>query len=110
MPLDPDKTFVDLTQGEVRIKAEDIGSYIFYTNSMKILVTVKGGNTDSGIVNLHPSESTELFVGTHELRGEKQCVFSGLTSARYYLMSTENLNGCDLTVSGEQSFIDKLFG
>ena len=110
MPLDPDKTFVDLTQGEVKIKAEDIGSYIFYTNSMKIVVTVKGGNTDSGIVNLHPSESTELFVGTHELRGEKQCVFSGLTSARYYLMSTENLNGCELTVSGEQSFIDKLFG
>lgn len=110
IPIDPDKIFVDLTQGEVNIKAEDIANYIFYTNSMKIVVTVKGGNTDSGIVNLHHSESTELFVGTHELQGEKQCVFTGLTSARYYLMSTENLNGCELTVSGEQSFLDKLFG
>lgn len=110
IPIDPDKIFVDLTQGEVNIKAEDIANYIFYTNSMKIVVTVKDGNTDSGIVNLHPSESTELFVGTHELQGEKQCVFTGLTSARYYLMSTENLTECELTVSGEQSFLDKLFG
>ena len=110
IPIDPDKIFVDLTQGEVNIKAEDIANYIFYTNSMKIVVTVKDGNTDSGIVNLHPSESTELFVGTHELQGEKQCVFTGLTSARYYLMSTENLTECELTVSGEQFFLDKLFG
>ena len=110
MPLDPDKVFVDLTQGEIKIKAEDIGNYIFYTNSMKIVVTVKGGNTDSGIVNLHPSESTELFVGTHELQGKKQCVFTGLTSARYYIMSTENLTGYELTVSGDQSFLDKLLG
>ena len=77
---------------------------------MKIVVKVKGEKTDSGIVNLHPAESTELFVGTHELHGENQCVFTGLTSARYYLLSAENLSGCELTVSEDQSFLDILLG
>lgn len=109
IPLDPGKTFVDLTQGDVRIKAEDIGKYVFYTNSTKIVVNIIEGNTDSGIINLHPVESWETFIGTHELQGDDQCVFRNLTSAAYYAISIENLSGCELTVSEDQSFLDKIF-
>lgn len=110
VPLDPNKTLVDLTQGSLTVKAEELGDYIFYTNSTKIAVKVTSSDTAKASVMLHSLDSGDDFILIHELDGDDDCAFTHLTSAQYYTLSTENLSGCEITVSEDQSFVDKIFG
>ena len=92
----------DLTTGDLEVPVEDLGSYVFYTNSEQISVTVKGGDFD-GQVNLLDVSQDNAHILQHKVNArDDDCLFTGLHSARLYRVDCEGLDGCTVVISGDK--------
>ena len=89
----------NLTAQELTVRAEELGSYILYTNSTKIQVTADIGNAE-GKIGLTRVERPGIWLMQNELNREKDIVtFTNLTAADRYIVSCEGLDGVIVTVS-----------
>ena len=92
----------DLTKGDLEVSVVDLASYVFYTNSEQISVTVKGGDFD-GQVNLLDVSQDNAHILQHKVNSrDDDCLFTGLTSARLYRVDCEGLDGCTVVISGDK--------
>ncbi len=92
----------DLTTGDLEVSVEDLASYVFYTNSEQISVTVQGSDFD-GQVNLLDVSQDNAHILQHKVNTrEDDCLFTGLTSARLYRVDCEGLDGCTVVISGDK--------
>jgi len=92
----------DLTTGDLEVPVEDLGNYVFYTNSKQISVTVKGGDFD-GQVNLLDVSQDNAHIMQHKVNTRNDdCLFTGLTSARLYRVDCEGLGNCTVVISGDK--------
>lgn len=91
----------DLTTGDLEVPVEDLSSYVFYTNSEQISVTVKGGDFDGQVNLLDVSQNNAHILQAKVNTREDDCLFTGLTSARLYRVDCEGLDGCTVIVSGD---------
>lgn len=92
----------DLTTGDLEIAVEDLSSYVFYTNSKQISVTVKGSDFDGQVNLLDVSQNNAHILQHHVNTREDDCLFTGLTSARLYRVDCEGLDDCTVVISGEK--------
>lgn len=89
----------NLTAQELTVRAEELGSYILYTNSTKIQVTADIGNAE-GKIGLTRVEVPDVWLMQNVLNREKNTVtFQKLTAADRYIVSCEGLDGVIVTVS-----------
>ena len=92
----------DLTTGDLEVSVEDLNSYVFYTNSKQISVTVNGSDFD-GQVNLLDVSQDNAHIMQHKVNTrDDDCLFTGLTSARLYRVDCEGLDGCTVVISGDK--------
>lgn len=91
----------DLTTGDLEVPVEDLVSYVFYTNSEQISVTVKGGDFDGQVNLLDVSQNNAHILQAKVNTREDDCLFTGLTSARLYRVDCEGLDGCTVVISGD---------
>lgn len=92
----------DLTTGDLEIAVEDLSSYVFYTNSKQISVTVKGSDFDGQVNLLDVSQNNAHILQHHVNTREDDCLFTGLTSARLYRVDCEGLDDCTVVISGDK--------
>ena len=92
----------DLTTGDLEIAVEDLSSYVFYTNSKQISVTVKGSDFDGQVNLLDVSQNNAHILQHHVNTREDDCLFTGLTSARLYCVDCEGLDDCTVVISGDK--------
>ena len=92
----------DLTTGDLEIAVEDLSSYVFYTNSKQISVTVKGSDFDGQVNLLDVSQNNAHILQHHVNTREDDCLFTGLTSARLYRVECEGLDDCTVVISGDK--------
>lgn len=92
----------DLTTGDLEIAVEDLSSYVFYTNSKQISVTVKGRDFDGQVNLLDVSQNNAHILQHHVNTREDDCLFTGLTSARLYRVDCEGLDDCTVVISGDK--------
>lgn len=91
-----------LTTGDLEIAVEDLSSYVFYTNSKQISVTVKGSDFDGQVNLLDVSQNNAHILQHHVNTREDDCLFTGLTSARLYRVDCEGLDDCTVVISGDK--------
>ncbi len=92
----------DLTTGDLEIAVEDLSSYVFYTNSKQISVTVKGSDFDGQVNLLDVSQNNAHILQHHVNTRKDDCLFTGLTSARLYRVDCEGLDDCTVVISGDK--------
>ena len=92
----------DLTTGDLEVPTEDLGSYVFYTNSAQISVTVKGDDFEGQVNLLDVSQNNAHILQAKVNTREDDCLFTGLTSARLYRVDCEGLDGCAVVISGDK--------
>ena len=92
----------DLTTGDLEVSVEDLSSYVFYTNSEQISVTVKGGDFDGQVNLLDVSQNNAHILQAKVNTRDDDCLFTGLTSARLYRVDCEGLDGCIVVISGNK--------
>lgn len=92
----------NLTAGELETISEEVGQYIFYTNSAEISVTVQNGDDNfSGTIMLWDTMNNSEFIQIDNVSArEATCAFRGLSAARRYKITCDNLVGETITVSG----------
>ena len=96
------KTIHDLEKEDLTIPVEALGNYVFRTNSTEICVTVSTDSEFAGSVMLLTTDGTDSLVGTHDVnQTDNSCVFSGLTSIRYYTLSLDGISDCTVTISDQ---------
>ena len=90
----------NLTAAELDSPAEEIGQYVFYTNSTQIQVTVQGAEDYRGAVMLWSTEDSNDYIQIGEVDDETSTVtFTGCSAARRYRITCENLEDTTITVS-----------
>lgn len=92
----------DLTTGDLEVPVEDLGSYVFYTNSEQISVTVKGSDFEGQVNLLDVSQKNAHILQAKVNTRDDDCLFTGLTSARLYRVDCEGLEGCTVVISGDK--------
>ena len=91
----------DLTISDIEATVDEIDRYVFYTNSTQIAVEVESdADFDGKIVLVDISQNNAEILEAKVSSDDNDCLFTGLTSARRYKLSCEGLDGCTLTVSG----------
>ncbi len=101
-PLIPDieAGTCNLTAGDQEASAQDIGTYVFYTNYEQIQVTVQGDGPFQGRVMLWNVAEGESFIQMHSVdSASPECLFTGLSAAHRYRITCEGLAGTHLLVS-----------
>ena len=89
----------NLTGQDLTVRAEELGTYILYTNSTKIQVTADTGNAE-GKIGLTTIEIPGIWLQQNVLNREKDTVtFMNLSAADRYIVSCEGLDGVIVTVS-----------
>ena len=89
----------NLTAKDLTVRAEELGSYILYTNSTKIKVTAEVGESE-GKIGLTRIEVPDVWLMQNALNREKDTVtFTNLCAADRYIVSCEGLDGVMVTVS-----------
>ncbi len=90
----------DLTSATLEITSEEIGQYVFYTNSTKIKVIVEGDGHFQGTVMLWDKEGSGNFIQIGEVNEKASaCIFTGLSAAMRYEMTCDGLAGTKIAVS-----------
>ena len=100
----------NLTSAALECTADEIGQYVFYTNSTKIKVTVKGGDLQ-GAVTLWDTQYPGSVIQIGEVSGERaSCTFTRCSASRRYRVICEGLSGASVSVSDGRtvSFWDSL--
>ena len=92
---------VDRTAGDLEVSVEDLGSYVFYTNSEQISVMVMGGDFEGQVNLLDVSQNNANIQQARVNTRDNDCLFTGLTSARLYRVDCEGLEGCTVVISGD---------
>lgn len=90
----------NLTAGDLNTTGEEIGAYLFYTNSTQIEVQAQQSGDPAGTVLLWDAADGENFIqkaGIDEKTGA--CTFTNLSAANRYRITCEGLDGVKLTVS-----------
>ncbi len=91
----------DLTTGKLEISLDELDSYVFYTNSTQIKVTVKKDGDFSGSVQLLDISQANGLIGVHEIDNrDKKVTFTGLTSTRLYRIVCEGFEDATVIISG----------
>lgn len=91
----------NLTAGKLETTSEEVGQYILYTNSSEISVTVQNGEDFRGTIMLWDTMCNNEFIQIANVSArEATCAFRGLSAARRYKITCDNLVGETITVSG----------
>ncbi len=89
----------DLTSAALECTAEDIGQYIFYTNSTKIEMTVKNDDDFHGTVMLWDTQYGDNFIQINDVDEKADtCIFTACSAAKRYKITCEGLAGATITV------------
>lgn len=89
----------NLTAKALTVRAEELGSYILYTNSTKIQVTAEVRNTE-GKIGLTRIEVPDVWLMENVVNSENDSItFKNLCAADRYIVSCEGLDGTLVTVS-----------
>lgn len=90
----------NLTSGYLESTAEEIGQYVFYTNSTKIEVTVTGSGNFQGTVMLWDTQYPDKFIQIGQINEKANvCTFTCGSAARRYRITCDGLAGATLSVS-----------
>ena len=90
----------NLTAANLDSLAEEIGQYVFYTNSTKIQVMIQGDGNFQGTVMLWSTEDNKNFIQIGEIDERTNTVtFTGCSAARRYRITCDHLEGTTITVS-----------
>lgn len=90
----------NLTAANLDSLAEEIGQYVFYTNSTKIQVMMQGDGNFQGTVMLWSTKDNKNFIQVGEINEQANTVtFTGCSAARRYRITCDNLEGATITVS-----------
>ncbi|MBR2894174.1 MAG: hypothetical protein IKC03_00765 [Oscillospiraceae bacterium] len=92
----------DLTQGDLEVPINKLSEYMFYTNSQKMSVRVKGEGFDGQVNLLDISQNNAHILQAKVDNRNEKCLFTGLTAARLYRVDCENLDGCTVVISGDR--------
>lgn len=89
----------NLTDNALEISAEDVGQYMFYTNSSEISVTVQSKENVSGSVMLwNAADVTEwIQIGNIE-GGSTSCTFTNLSASQRYKITCDGLDHAIITI------------
>ena len=97
----------DLRSGDIEVSVDELQNYVFLTNWTQIAVTVKSDKDFEGTVilkNYTDGDVESMYADVSNK--EKKCVFQNLTSAIWYGVKCEGLDGCTLVISQHNSIAD----
>lgn len=90
----------NLTAAELDSSSEEIGQYVFYTNSTKIQVTVQGEGSLQGTVMLWSTEDQNDCIQVGTINDQTNTVtFTGCSAAKRYRITCDHLEGATIIVS-----------
>lgn len=90
----------NLTVNPLTTTVEELGQYIFYTNTNQITVSIQGEETYQGTVNLWNAANNESYIMSSELNSNKSsCTFTSLSSSNRYKISCDGLTNVTITVT-----------
>ena len=89
---------VNLSEGAFSCSAKDIGSYSFYTNSSRIVISVDSQLDETMIVRLCSGKDNNesILLGRLDKR-QRICYFTHLSTQNYYSITIDNAPDMSIT-------------
>lgn len=95
-------TKYNLQNGDLELSPVELSQYVFFTNSTKIVVTVKDDDDFESTIILRDISQDNAEIGRKDVGSkDRKVIFTNLTAARLYRIEYDGTENCTVVVSSK---------